>query len=102
MTPDEVCAAFSRLSISTFKAASEFGVSTRTVYRWLSVGCYGPAEVALVSVVRLHELGLSWKRNEVAISFGGLDGIRFLTDGEAMERHVERVHSELMANEEHS
>lgn len=96
MTPDEASAAFSRLSISPFRAAGEFGVSTRTVYRWLSVGCSGPAEVALVLSVRLHELGVPWRMNEVAISLGGLGGIRFLTDGEAV---ILRSIEDLQTNE---
>lgn len=87
MTKEEVQAALIELGVSQTELASELGVNGRTVRRWVNGGCDGTGAVAVQSILRMHRLGLAWRKNQISIGVAAGGRIVQLTDAEAAARH---------------
>lgn len=59
------------LGITEGELADEFGIDKRTVFRWIRDHPTHLGRAAVTAILRLHALGIPWRRNEVAIGFDG-------------------------------
>jgi hypothetical protein len=89
MTADEFRAALSELRGTQEDLGDVLDVTSRTVRRWCSKGCRKHIDVVMDALLRLHRVGLPWRKSEIAISLNKQGRVVQLTDEQAIKRHKE-------------